>query len=211
MSVLCRGPEGADVYYVKGAIEHVLSRCEQYYTREDDIRTLNHEIKAIILGRATQMSINGLRVLSMAYGHDRDKLIFVGFAAMYDPPRPGVTEAVKQLQAGGVRIVMITGDSEGTACAIARQVGIPVSSAAIMSGTQVEQRSEQQLADVISSISVFYRATPRCKLAIVTALQSRGAVVAMTGDGVNDSPVNLLIKSQFAITYRHIRLLRRQM
>jgi Ca2+-transporting ATPase len=125
-------------------------------------------------------------------------LIFVGFEAMMDPPRKGVAHAVSALHGAGVQVVMITGDAEATALAIARELGLKVNPShshsahsaltSCMLGTQIDQLSERELIERVPNVTVFARTTPRHKMAIVKAWQMRGAVVAMTGDGVNDSP-----------------------
>lgn len=121
----------------------------------------------------------------MASGPDPQGLVFVGMQAMMDPPRKGVAEAISQLNAGGIQVVMITGDSEQTALSIARQLGIRVTggSGGCLTGKEIDQLSQRQLTERIAGVSVFARTTPKHKMAIVEALQSRGAVVAMTGDG----------------------------
>jgi Ca2+-transporting ATPase len=112
-------------------------------------------------------------------------LIFVGFQAMLDPPRRGVADSISLLQAGGVQVVMITGDAEHTALAIARQLGLRVQpgSSSCLTGQAIDQMSRAQLRERVASVSVFARTTPRHKMAIVEAFRDRGAVVAMTGDG----------------------------
>jgi Ca2+-transporting ATPase len=122
--------------------------------------------------------------------------VFVGFQAMLDPPRKGVADAIALLQSGGVQVVMITGDAEQTALSIAQKLGLRVgrggsssaSSAAYLTGKAIDQMTKAQLRERVGAVSVFARTTPRHKMAIVEAFQSRGAVVAMTGDGVNDAP-----------------------
>ncbi|KAF8840364.1 calcium-transporting P [Paxillus ammoniavirescens] len=125
------------------------------------------------------------------------KLVFVGFQAMLDPPRKGVADAIGLLQSGGVQVVMITGDAEQTALAIAQKLGLRVGPKGAQSGQSyrycltgkdLDQMSKAQLVERVGSVSVFARTTPRHKMAIVEAFQARGAVVAMTGDGVNDAP-----------------------
>ncbi|OCH89431.1 calcium-transporting P [Obba rivulosa] len=125
---------------------------------------------------------------------ERDKsktnLVFVGFQAMLDPPRKGVADAISLLQTGGVHVVMITGDAEETALSIARALGLLVSSgsSACLTGQAIDRMTKEQLRERVGGVSVFARTTPKHKMAIVEAFQSRGAVVAMTGDGVNDAP-----------------------
>ncbi|KAG2142271.1 uncharacterized protein EDB93DRAFT_611333 [Suillus bovinus] len=128
---------------------------------------------------------------------DKTNLVFVGFQAMFDPPRKGVADAIGLLQNGGVQVVMITGDAEQTALAIAQKLGLRVGPTHAhdaqlrkycLTGKDLDQMSRSQLIERVGSVSVFARTTPRHKMAIVEAFQARGAVVAMTGDGVNDAP-----------------------
>lgn len=121
-------------------------------------------------------------------GLDREKnnLVFAGFQAMLDPPRKGVADAIGLLQSGGVQVVMITGDAEETALSIARALGLRVgtgSNSGCLTGQAIDRMSKQQLREMVGGVSVFARTTPKHKMAIVEAFQSRGAVVAMTGDG----------------------------
>ncbi|KAG2016017.1 calcium-transporting ATPase [Coprinopsis cinerea AmutBmut pab1-1] len=126
---------------------------------------------------------------------ERTNLVFVGFQAMLDPPRKGVADSIGLLQSGGVQVIMITGDAEPTALSIAQQLGLRVgrtggalSNTHCLTGKAIDQLTKQQLKERVGSVSVFARTTPKHKMAIVEAFQSRGAVVAMTGDGVNDAP-----------------------
>lgn len=128
---------------------------------------------------------------------DKANLVFVGFQAMFDPPRKGVSDAVSLLQSGGIQVVMITGDAEETALAIAQKLGLRVGTARrqggqpsryCLTGKDIDQMSRAQLVERVGGVSVFARTTPRHKMAIVEAFQARGAIVAMTGDGVNDAP-----------------------
>jgi Ca2+-transporting ATPase len=125
----------------------------------------------------------------MASGADPTALVFAGLQGMMDPPRPGVDRAIAQLTAGGIQVVMITGDAESTALSIARQLGIRVNAghSGCLTGKDIDAMSQRQLTERIGGISVFARTTPRHKMAIIEAFQARGAVVAMTGDGVNDA------------------------
>ncbi|KAL1945425.1 hypothetical protein VTO73DRAFT_2276 [Trametes versicolor] len=127
---------------------------------------------------------------SMLGANDKSNLVFVGFQAMLDPPRKGVADAISLLQTGGVQVVMITGDAEETALSIARALGLRVGTgnSGCLTGRAIDRMSKQQLREMVGGVSVFARTTPKHKMAIVEAFQSRGAVVAMTGDGVNDAP-----------------------
>lgn len=126
-------------------------------------------------------------MLAFASGADLSDLSFLGMVGMLDPPRGGVKEAVSTLIGSGVAVKMITGDSQETAVAIASRLGLLSKGGQCLSGEEVDQLDLQQLSLMVSRITVFYRASPRHKLKIVKSLQNIGAVVAMTGDGVNDA------------------------
>ncbi|KAL8632519.1 hypothetical protein Q9189_001790 [Teloschistes chrysophthalmus] len=124
-------------------------------------------------------------------------LTFAGIVGMNDPPRKGVEKSIRRLVSGGVKVIMITGDAETTALAIARKLGMPLSAARanassghrpVLRGDEVDQMTPDELADAMSTTLIFARTSPEHKMKIVKALQSRGDVVAMTGDGVNDAP-----------------------
>ncbi|KAF8161376.1 Ca-transporting ATPase [Crassisporium funariophilum] len=130
---------------------------------------------------------------------EKTNLVFVGFQAMLDPPRKGVADSIALLQAGGVQVVMITGDAEPTALSIAQKLGLrmgsrsrgvggQISNAHCLTGKAIDQMTKAQLKERVANISVFARTTPKHKMAIIEAFQARGKVVAMTGDGVNDAP-----------------------
>ncbi|BGO99168.1 Calcium-transporting ATPase 1 [Rhodotorula toruloides] len=185
-------PGEPDTTYVSGALEGVLARC-RYHLREDNsVVPLEAGVSKLIHSKAIELASSGLRVVAMAYGQDPEALIFAGLQGMMDPPRPGVADAISKLSSGGIHVVMITGDSEQTAVAIAKQLGIRTtggtSRMGILTGKEIDLLSQRQLADRIGGVTVFARTTPRHKMAIIEAYQSRGAVVAMTGDGVNDAP-----------------------
>ncbi|KAF2495166.1 calcium-transporting P [Lophium mytilinum] len=120
-------------------------------------------------------------------------LAFAGLVGMNDPPRKGVDRSIRRLMAGRVKVIMITGDAETTAVAIGRKLGMPITmnsaiGRSVLNGDELDQMSEEELSHAIATTSIFARTSPEHKLKIVRALQSRGDVVAMTGDGVNDAP-----------------------
>lgn len=181
--------------YVKGATERVLAKCTKYYDAQGQPRDLNQQIRDEIMQRTAGLAEEGLRVFGFAQNtikltdepHD---LIFCGLTGMKDPPRPNVPGAIARLMKGGVHVIMITGDAPTTAMAIARQIGIPVVNPEqlVLIGSQLDNMSPEQLSQAIHHVLVFARTTPEHKVLIVKALQRRGDVVAMTGDGVNDAP-----------------------
>lgn len=154
-------------------------------------------VQSRVVSRAVSPAPN---LLSSVIGEkERDNLVFVGFATMFDPPRKGVADSVGLLQAGGVHVVMITGDAEQTAVSIAKSLGLHVGRAqsngfeavrytGVLTGPTIDTLTPSQLSELCSSTSVFARATPKHKMRIVEAFQKKGFVVGMTGDGVNDAP-----------------------
>ncbi|WP_148714471.1 cation-transporting P-type ATPase [Chitinolyticbacter meiyuanensis] len=147
----------------------------------------------------TSHAENGLRMLAAAYKplpadhgeltHDdlKDELVFLGVAGMMDPPRPEAIAAIRQCQAAGIRVKMITGDHQGTAMAIGAMLGIGDGHTAV-TGTQLQRLSDEELVAVARDCDIFARTSPEHKLRLVRALQATGNVVGMTGDGVNDAP-----------------------
>lgn len=197
-----------EMYYIKGSIDAILERCKFYYVSDGSTPGLDANTRNVVLSKAHSTASRGLRVIAMAYGYgavegstpasaapsragtpslDREKsnLVFVGFQAMFDPPRKGVADAISLLQSGGVQVVMITGDAEQTAMSIAQQLGLRLGAGTLscLTGREIDQMSKAQLRERVGAVSVFARTTPKHKMAIVEAFQSRGAVVAMTGDG----------------------------
>ncbi|KAI8610043.1 PMR1-type calcium-transporting P-type ATPase [Chytriomyces sp. MP71] len=178
--------------FLKGSLEAVLERCGRYFVGEGEgVRVLDAVAREVIVKMHEDVAKGGLRCLFFAYGESEGvgEMVFVGFVGMTDPVRPGTAAAVNRLIGGGVRVVMLTGDSEDTAGAIAREIGIPVNKMqGMMSGTALDGVDDMNLEEIIDNINVFYRVTPKHKMSIVRALQSKGYNVAMTGDGVNDAP-----------------------
>jgi len=187
--------------YLKGAVEVLLARCE---SQTDAQGNLTPAHITDIQNAVQAMASRGLRVLAMArkeiapdtkhlsHGDLTTGLIFLGLQGMIDPPRPEAIAAVKICQSAGIRVKMITGDHPTTAAAIARQVGLSNLDAdltmTVLTGSELEKLSDNEFIDQAESTTVFARATPEQKLRLVEALQARGQVVAMTGDGVNDAP-----------------------
>ncbi len=190
MSVAADCGDGAKLY-VKGGAEAILSRCDRIAAAAGE-RPLTREAKEKVLREVSRLSGKGQRVLAFAEGEFRgeareENLVFLGIAAMYDPPKRGAKEAISACRRAGVRTVMITGDSADTALAIARQLGIAESRSEVATGEELDGMGEG-LVSRAGKISVYARVSPKHKQQIVKALQARGEVVAMTGDGVNDAP-----------------------
>lgn len=186
MAVKYRKQDNSEEYYLKGAPEKVLQQCISYCRHGSvvplgakDLETFNDAVAA--------MSSKGLRVIALAMGTDLQQLSFLGIMGLLDPPRPGVREAVHTLLESGVEVKMLTGDARETALTIAEILGIHVKGRLTLSGEELEAMDSFQLGDAIHQASVFYRVSPKHKVAIVKSLQQRDHVVAMTGDGVNDA------------------------
>jgi cation-transporting ATPase F len=202
MATLHGHPEGGDnphVIYLKGSAEVVLARCESALSASGEPVALDREA---LLEETRRMAAQSLRVLALArkdaggadleHEHVEGGLVFLGLQGMIDPPRPEAAEAVAACRAAGIAVKMITGDHALTAGAIARELGIGVEDGAeapeTLTGADLQKMSAEELADAAERVSVFARVAPEEKLRLVEALQSRGHVVAMTGDGVNDAP-----------------------
>jgi len=190
--------DGRREAYVKGAPELVLERSS-HLLAEGGVRALRDEDREAILAEVNDMATGALRVLGMAYrelpadvGSGADEvetdLVFVGLVGMIDPPREEVKEAVAKCKRAGIKVVMITGDHELTAQAIAREVGIMPEGGRTMTGLELDGLSDEELTREAEEIFVYARTSPEHKVRVLEALRGRGHVVAMTGDGVNDAP-----------------------
>ncbi|MCB9593466.1 MAG: calcium-translocating P-type ATPase, SERCA-type [Sandaracinaceae bacterium] len=181
------------VAYVKGSPDSLVERCTHALT-EDGPVPLDDAGRARLHERNEAYAKQALRVLAFATREDPDpsaietNLVFVGLAAMIDPPRPEVKTAIAECAQAGIRVVMITGDHALTATAIAKELGLWTDTSIAMTGTELAGLSEQELDARLDDVAVFARTTAEQKLRLVRALQRRGEVAAMTGDGVNDAP-----------------------
>ena len=186
------------VIYVKGSVEALLGRCSHTVTPQGQVNPLQ---SSLIEQAVEAMAAQGLRVLGFAkkivaphqHSIDHDDiatgLVFLGLQGMIDPPRPEAIAAVHACQSAGIQVKMITGDHIATARAIAQRMGIQQSKQVLaFEGRQLAEMDDRQLARSIEAGAVFARVAPAQKLRLVEALQAKGEIVAMTGDGVNDAP-----------------------
>lgn len=191
MTVITRSENLGAVTHVKGALDILLPRCSTIVTPEGE-KTLDDSWRKELMTIAEQMSNRALRVLAlcqrMGEHTDENDLALVGLVGMLDPLKSGVREAVKDCQAAGVRVVMITGDHVTTAAALARDAGITDDPSALITGAELLALDDDSLAKRIEHVRVCARTTAQQKLRIVEALKKNDHVVAMTGDGVNDAP-----------------------
>ncbi len=178
---------------VKGAVEVLVARCERARRNGSD-EPLSPRDRQQLLERAEWLSEQGLRVLMVAEGpadaliEDPDRLVALGYLGISDPLRADVPAAIARCEAAGVRVMMLTGDHPATARAIAREAGLSENGAAVLTGPELGELDDEELDRRLERARVVARISPLDKLRIVEALQRRGHVVAMTGDGVNDAP-----------------------
>uniref|UniRef100_A0AC35TX89 Calcium-transporting ATPase n=1 Tax=Rhabditophanes sp. KR3021 TaxID=114890 RepID=A0AC35TX89_9BILA len=178
---------GEQLVMMKGAVEEVLNRCNMYIQGGQRVVGLTEGKKNEILGLSKGLGNTGLRVIGLAKGPNLGMLSFAGIVGIEDPPRENVDEAIKVITESGVNVKMVTGDAMEIACTIGAKLGMYKIGDSIMSGQQIDKLSDEELANSIKNVVIFYRTNPKHKLKIVKALQAVGEVVAMTGDGVNDA------------------------
>ena len=177
---------GEKIAYVKGAPEIVLKLCN-YININGKVKKLAQKEKDDILDVNKDFADGALRVLAFAYktlmdANPEKNLVFAGLQGMIDPPREEVKMAIDKCHKAGIKVVMITGDHEITAKAVAREIGLTGKS---MTGSELD---ELNVENIVDDISIFARVNPEHKIKIIDALKKKGYVVAMTGDGVNDAP-----------------------
>jgi P-type Ca2+ transporter type 2C len=199
-AVLRKLPDGKLRAFINGAPDVLLERCTNLYT-STGVRPMTDADRQQILVQNTALAQQALRVLGSAWRDldnaspadltadtvERD-LVFVGLTGMYDPPRQEAKEAVAKCRAAGIRVVMITGDHPHTATAIARAIGIASADDLAIAGVELDKMADDELRKRVSKVAIFARVTAEHKLRIVRAWKANDAVVAMTGDGVNDAP-----------------------
>lgn len=191
MSMLCNLDKKKYVF-AKGAPEIILKKCK-FIQRNDGIFKLTQHDREKILLMNDNFNSGSLRSIALAYkmpesfkkDHFEQDLVFLGLAAMEDPPREEVSEAIKMCYTAGITVKMITGDAKETAIAIGREVGIK---GKVLLGEELEKITDEELAKIIKDITIFARVKPEHKIKIVRALKANGEIVTMTGDGVNDAP-----------------------
>ena len=192
--------DGGFIQYTKGAPDEVLRLCT-CYIESGEIRPMTEEKRRAILLENKAMADRALRVLAAAQRSWGDKLpedispetleqdlCFIGLAGMIDPVRPEVKDAIHQCRKAGIRPVMITGDHKDTAVAIAKELDILDSADQAITGSALNDLTDEELAEAVPRYSVYARVQPEHKVRIVSAWKKRGAITAMTGDGVNDAP-----------------------
>ena len=180
--------------YMKGAPDVILNLCSRHFS-DQKITLLTNEEKDRILKINHEFSQNALRVIGFAFKEIKDPenfteaderdFVFVGLQGMIDPPREEVKAAIEECHEAGIIVIMITGDYEGTAVAVGKEIGITGKS---ITGKDLEKLRDKDLEEMVQKIAIYARVNPEHKQKIVEALQRKGHVVAMTGDGVNDAP-----------------------
>lgn len=192
--------DGKTYILVKGSLENLVSCCSHIIKNGKKVGITQKDIKEI-RNNEKLMAESALRVIGFAYKElksipktsnvvlkEEEKLIFVGMVGIIDPPRESVVSSVAKCKKAGITPIMITGDSLITACAIAKSVGIIKDEREGLIGSELDKYTDEELVEIVPKYKVYARVSPDHKLRIVKAWQKRGKVVAMTGDGVNDSP-----------------------
>lgn len=200
MTTFHTGNDGNNYAFTKGAPDILVSLCHQILRSSGQVEPMTPKDVKAILENNHLMAKEALRVLALAYKPvdsvpknptpegTENNLIFSGLIGMIDPPRPEAVQAIKICKTAGIRVVMITGDYKDTAAAIAAELGIINKGDPVTAGPELNKLSGEELRKTVSHNNVFARVSPEHKVAIIQSLKDNGAVVAMTGDGVNDAP-----------------------
>lgn len=199
MSTVHSTLEGEQFVFVKGAPEIILERCTHVFENGKEKKLTDVKRKEI-LENNEKLASDALRVLGMAFKKlpatrkefdeesVENSLVFVGLQGMIDPPREEAIDANKKCMEAGIKTVMITGDHKLTATAVAKEIGIMKEDSLVLTGAELDQKSDDEFEKIVENVAVYARVSPEHKLRIVKALKKRGHIVAMTGDGVNDAP-----------------------
>ncbi|GAB6098538.1 calcium-transporting P-type ATPase, PMR1-type [Halanaerocella petrolearia] len=191
--------QGKKELYIKGAPDVLIDRCS-HYLEEGKVKRLTKKKQEEIMKANKELASQALRVLALGYREIKgrldkdnlekyeDKIIFVGLVGMMDPPRSEAKVAISRCQRAGISPKMVTGDHKETAVAIAKKLKLLRKGDKVVTGLELEEMNDRQLAQEVDNIAVFARVSPQDKLRIVNLLQDKGHIVAMTGDGVNDAP-----------------------
>lgn len=199
MATLNETEDSKRIVYIKGAPEKLLSQASKiYHNGQEKKITIND--KKILADRLAEFTDTGARVIALAYKNkvrgqldrleetDLDGLTLVGFFSLRDQVRVDVKQAIQSCREAGIRVVIITGDNARTATAIVREIGLEINSHNVIDGDALDKLSDEELKKRIRDIRLYARVSPHHKLRIVNAFQEIGKTVAMTGDGINDSP-----------------------
>jgi len=187
---------GKHFVYSKGAPEMLLKKAK-YYFHNGQVKKINRAVIDSFTKKNKEYAEKGLRVLGLAFKEHKGSLelknvesglIFVGLVSIRDPPEPSAKDSVRRCKEAGIKVVMITGDNETTAKAIAAEIGIFSDKDVILTGKELDKQGDKEFEKIINNVTVYARVTPAHKLRIVEMLQKAGHIVAMTGDGVNDAP-----------------------
>lgn len=191
MTTIHRLDSENNIVLSKGAPEIILDKCK-YIDEDGSIKILDGKTKEMLLEKVGEMSAKALRVIGFAYKIDDENctetdLTFTGLLGLIDPPKKDAKKAVSECIDAGISVVMITGDHEKTACAIARQLGI-LTTGKVITGRELDELSDEEYLKSAADIQVYARVKPEQKMRIVETLKALDNIVAMTGDGVNDAP-----------------------
>jgi Ca2+-transporting ATPase len=182
------------VGYTKGSAESILDKCTMIKVN-GTVRKLTSNDREAILKLTNELATNALRTLALAkndvigdYTKAENNMTWLGLVAMYDPPREEVKETIARCHKAGINVIMVTGDHPATALSVACYVGICKEGAKVVDGAELTKMRFKDLCKAVKEVNVFARVSPTDKINIVKALKHNNQIVAMTGDGVNDSP-----------------------